>query len=203
MQLLNIPATKFPTNKAIRKFEGINGPDGIKIKALAREEPWHFYDPFDPNDKKILGIIEQHFRELTKALQTDNTVRAGFEAAWLAHAIVDGLTPAHHYPYKEELMKLNGGDSKKSRSIKAKLVLPGETLTKRMHNNWKMWGDKGLVSSHLAFEMGIAAMITPLRFRTSHPSSADMEQLRSEGLTELFRHPSTTDCRASHVRNIL
>lgn len=181
----------FPTNKAIRKFEGVNGPDGIKVKALTDQEPWHFYDPFDPSDKKILNIIEDHFQELVQALRTHNKVRSSFEAAWLAHAVVDGLTPAHHYPYKEELKKLHGGESKESKSIKLKLVIPGETLSKRVHNNWKMWGDKGLVASHLAFEMGIAAMIIPLRFQSSYPSADDIKELQSKGFIELFRQRAT------------
>ncbi len=55
--------------------------------------------------KMILGLIElikEHYKNLVKELQANNSERISFEAAWLAHAIVDGLTPAHHYPYEAE-----------------------------------------------------------------------------------------------------
>jgi len=85
-------------------------------------------------------------------------------------------------------LKLHGGQRKISKSIKSKLVLPGDSLTKQMRNNWKMWGDRGLVSSHLAFEMGIAVIIVPLQFVNSHPSDEDKRELAADGCIELFRH---------------
>jgi hypothetical protein len=90
----------FPSRKAIIKFEGIDGPDGIKRKTPAQDELWHFIDPHDESDRQIVGILEDNYRGLVKALREGNETRAAFEAAWLAHGIVDGLTPAHHYPYE-------------------------------------------------------------------------------------------------------
>src|SRR5699024_1443800 len=92
----------FPSSWQILKFEGQNGPDGIKRKAPAQDEPWHFYDPHNPDDVRLTVSIAEHYEQLVAALQERNNARASFEAAWLSHAIVDGLTPAHHFPYEKE-----------------------------------------------------------------------------------------------------
>ena len=47
----------------------------------------------------------QNNSDLRRAVKNDKT-RAAFEAAWLAHALTDGLTPAHHYPYQEAVSEL-------------------------------------------------------------------------------------------------
>lgn len=93
----------FPPKKLLIYFEGRNGPDGIKAKSPAQNEPWHYYDPFDTSDKLLVNMIEEHIKELSTALKQGNHERAAFEASWLAHAIVDGLTPAHHFPYEQEV----------------------------------------------------------------------------------------------------
>ncbi len=154
----------FPKSKQLMEFEGINGPDGIKVKTPAQGEPWHFYNPYDPKDTQILDIIRTHYKTLVKALKSGNETRAAFEAAWLAHAIVDGLTPAHHYPYEDELLRLRGGAGIDTRtSYKEKIVMPGASVFERFKNNWAMIGDKGLLSTHMAFEFGVAVLIVPMR----------------------------------------
>jgi hypothetical protein len=54
----------------------------------------------------LLDIIADHHDEAYSgaSFQQPDTERA-FQAAWLAHAVVDGLTPAHHYPYESEASK--------------------------------------------------------------------------------------------------
>ncbi len=159
-------AALFPDIAAVLKFEGRDGPDGIKLKSPAQDEPWHFYDPLNEKDTKLLDTIDDHIAKLAAALKNGKTTHASFQAAWLAHAVVDGLTPAHHYPYESELEKLRGGSSKESRNTKKdKLFVPGDTTRKMVRNNWLMWGDKGLLATHLAFEMGVALVILPVRLR--------------------------------------
>ncbi len=155
----------FPDIEAILKFEGRDGPDGIKMKSPAQDEPWHFYNPLDANDTMLLDIIADHQTKLTAALRANSQTQASFQAAWLAHAVVDGLTPAHHYPYESELEKLRGAGKESRNSTKGKLLVPGETKRKMVRNNWQMWGDKGLLATHLAFEMGVALVILPVRLR--------------------------------------
>jgi hypothetical protein len=184
------PKAAFPSKNQILHFEGNNGPDAIKRKSPARDEPWHYYAPFDETDTQLLDLIKDHHQRLAAALRHDDQVRAAFEAAWLAHAVVDGLTPAHHYPYEEELTVLRGGEGIESRTtIKAKLVMPGENRRKQVRNNWDMWGPKGLLTTHGLFEWGIAAIILPLSATNKQLAVAqfDIDELQEYGLVGLFK----------------
>lgn len=178
----------FPTIWQILKFEGQNGPDGIKRKSPAQDEPWHFYDPTDMNDTRLINSIVDHYDQLVSALRERNQARASFEAAWLAHAVVDGLTPAHHVPYEETLSELRSGQGIDTRnSPKEKLLMHGDTMTQKLGNNWKMWGDKGLLATHLAFEWGVSVIISPLRLKRAMPNDADLVEFRQRGMQEMFR----------------
>lgn len=177
----------FPSIKEILHFEGKNGPDGIKHKSPGKDEPWHFYDPFDPGDTQLLESIRDHYAELVKQLKKGNREKAAFDAAWLAHAVVDGLTPAHHFPYEEELEKLRGSDMKSRDSIKNKIIIPGDTPSDSVKKNWAMWGVGGLMSMHAMFEAGVAFIIAPLSMKTSCPSEGDLDLLSEIGFEEYFK----------------
>jgi hypothetical protein len=178
----------FPTSKLILHFEGINGPDAIKRKSPARDEPWHYYMPFDETDTQLLKIIENHYDMLVRALRTKDDVRAGFEAAWLSHAIVDGLTPPHHHPYEKELAVLRGGEGLETRdSVKNKIIMPGDNVIKMVGNNWKMWGPHGLLAAHGFFEFGVAALMKPFSQKQVALSEHDIAELQEFGVLELFR----------------
>ena len=178
----------FPTIKEILHFEGVNGPDAIKRKSPAQDEPWHYFEPFNSNDTQLLQLIDGHHTSLVRALREKNRTRAAFEAAWLAHALVDGLTPAHHYPYEEKLAELRGGEGNESRTtIKTKLVMPGETRREQVTNNWKMWGPHGLLTTHGMFEWGIAGIIAPISHKKIGLTLADVDDSRKIGVKELFR----------------
>jgi len=178
----------FPSIKNILHFEGKNGPDAIKRKSPAKDELWHYYSPFDDSDTRIVDIIDEHYRMLVRELKARNAERSAFESSWLSHAIVDGLTPAHHFPYEEKLIELRGGDGIESRtSIKAKLVMPGENRRQKVKNNWLMWGPKGLMSTHGLFEIGVASIIAPLSFSEAVPSENDRQQILEIGVTEWFK----------------
>jgi len=178
----------FPNKKLILHFEGINGPDGIKRKSPAQDEPWHFYSPFDEGDTRLVDIISDHYDALVAALKNNDDVRAGFEAAWLAHAIVDGLTPPHHYPYEEQLAELRGGEGLETRdSLKGKLIIPGETPLQQVSNNWKMWGPHGLLTAHGFFEFGVAALIKPFTQKQVRLHAEDITELNEYGVLQLFR----------------
>jgi hypothetical protein len=188
LDLLISDRNLFPQIKDILLFEGKNGPDAIKRKSPAKDEPWHYYSPFDDDDSQLLDLIRDHYNQLILELKANNNERAAFEASWLAHAIVDGLTPAHHYPYEEKLVELRGGLNKESRTtIKEKLIIPGATRREKMKNNWKMWGPKGLFTTHGMFEIGIATLIAPLTFGEAVPTKRDIQQLSELGVIELFK----------------
>jgi hypothetical protein len=184
-----LPNTPFPSTRQILHFEGDNGPDGIKRKSPAKDEPWHFMQPFDEKDVQLIEHVESHYRNLVKALKEEDAVRAAFEAAWLSHAIVDGLTPAHHYPYEEKLVELSsgrGGNDTRT-TIGKKLIMPGESTGHKISNNWKMWGPKGLFTTHAAFEWGVAMLIIPLRVSRCIPSPDKIDQFKAMSLGQWFR----------------
>ena len=182
------PGTAFPPLRAILHFEGLNGPDGLKRKSPAKDEPWHFYSPFNDDDKQLIELIGDHYKELVAALRRHDEVRAAFEAAWVAHAIVDALTPAHHYPYEEKLTELRGGEGNDTRtSLREKLVMPGANRRDAVRNNWKMWGPRGLISTHGYFEWGVAVLLTQVPPRRLALSARDLAEVQQLGVTELFR----------------
>ncbi len=116
LQPLLADKANFPSYKQIVHFEGKNGPDGIKRKSPAIDEPWHFINPEDPNDTALIHTVEEHYQNLVVALRDNNQQRAAFEAAWMAHAVVDGLTPAHHYPLEKVLSELRNGQGLDTRT---------------------------------------------------------------------------------------
>lgn len=177
----------FPTRLQILHFEGLNGPDGIKRKSPAQDEPWHYVNPDDESDRMLVEMINDHIHNMAAALKAGERERAAFEAAWMAHAIVDGLTPAHHYPLEKKLAELRGGEGLETRiTTKDKLVLPGKNRRAQLRNNWEYWGAKGVMTTHLAFELGVATTIAGLRLEEAAPSAEMIEKLRNEGFEALF-----------------
>ncbi len=177
---------QFPDSKAILHFEGNNGPDGIKRKSPAIDEPWHFIDPHDPDDTQLLDMIDQHIQNLAVALKEDNQERAAFEAAWMAHAITDGLTPPHHFPLEEKLEQLRGEGLETRDSLVKKGVMPGETVLQKLRNNWEFWGAKGAMTTHLAFELGVATAVPYQRFEEGAPSTEDIVAVQSVGFRAYY-----------------
>jgi hypothetical protein len=188
LQALSDQSSDFPSIKTILHFEGRNGPDAIKRKSPAKDEPWHYLSPFDDDDTVLLELIQDHYRNLVKALAAKDDVVAGFEAAWLAHAVVDGLTPAHHYPYEEKLDELRGGLGKESRvSYREKVLMPGSNNRETIANNWKMWGPKGLLSTHFAFEWGVSSILLPMRVgKRTTPSDSETQAVKQTAVSEYF-----------------
>lgn len=177
----------FPTAHEVLHFEGLNGPDGIKRKSPAKDEPWHYIDPTNPDDRAIVDMINDHIHNMAQALKEDNHQRAAFEAAWMAHAITDGLTPAHHYPLEEKLEELRGGEGLETRrTTKDKLLLPGKTRRMQLRNNWEFWGAKGVMTTHLGFELGVATTVATLRLDESEPSDEEFAEVVEKGFEKMF-----------------
>lgn len=177
----------FPAIKTILNFEGLDGPDGIKRKSPSVDEPWHYFNPFDETDQQLITLIVEHHKRLVKSLKDGDHVHAGFEAAWMAHAVVDGLTPAHHYPYEEKLIELRGGEGLETRTtIKEKMFMPGDTRRERAQKNWQMWGPKGLFSTHFLFEWGVAAVLAPLTLKNFKLNEEDIAEMMATDLPTWF-----------------
>lgn len=176
----------FPDIATILKFEGINGPDGMKLKSPGVDEPWHFIDPTNPAAASLLGDIGNHMNNLSAALYKKDTIRAAFEAAWLAHAVVDGLTPAHHDGDEEIFRELRDAVGEK-KTVRSRVVISGNGSAKEfVKNNWEHWGAGGTMTTHTLFEAGVATTIKTLKFEEACPSSNDLVRLKQEGFEPLF-----------------
>ena len=176
-----VPDVDFPTSKEIIHFEGMRGPDGLKRKSPGSDEPMHFIIP-DHDDGKLMKMILNHQYNLRRALKSGDRVRASFEAAWMAHAITDGLTPAHHFPYEEavsELMSEKEYATIFGQPIKG--IMRGDNLAQTARNNWLYWGVEGLMTKHIAFEYGVAVVAAPLTNRALTPklSAAELKKLKN------------------------
>lgn len=179
----------FPTSKEIIHFEGSRGPDGLKRKSPGVDEPSHMLvtEDFTPqseqeleqsspsdesghqhlDERSVITMILDHRWNLVQALKRKDSVRAAFEAAWMAHMITDGLTPAHHFPLSKvqdelmtdkEIMKVFG------QPIKG--VIHGRNMLETMRNNWLYWGAGGHMSKHVAYEYGVIMIAAPLTPKT-------------------------------------
>lgn len=180
------PELPFPDIKHVLHFEGLNGPDGIKRKSPARDEPWHYINPLDDNDTALIEMVADHRVNLIRSLRTENHERAAFEAAWMAHALVDGLTPAHHFPFEDVIEGIRGEAKEQRTTVFKKLVYPGKTPREMVRNNWYVWGAGGAMTTHGMFELGVATTIKALSFKQAYPHANDMIRARSAGITPLF-----------------
>ena len=177
----------FPSIEEILHFEGSRGPDGIKLKSPGRDEPWHFIDPSNiTDDDKLLDCIDDHSRNLTDALVSEDMTRAAFEAAWLAHAVTDGLTPAHHEPLKEQLKEMKHSDERQHR-VRSKIIMTGNGSRRQfIRNNWQYWGAKGIMTTHTLFEAGVATAAKPLQFNAAALSHKDVSELSERGFRAMY-----------------
>lgn len=186
--LMAIPGVglDFPSLKDILHFEGNNGPDGIKRKSPSQDEPWHYIDPTKPDDHELIDMIMDHHHNLVQALKHANNVRAAFEAAWLAHAIVDGLTPAHHYPLGDKIEELWGKPKEERLSVRDKNLIRGFGKRDSFRRNWQYWGAKGVFLTHILFELGIASSIKTTRLAKSTPNDEWLRNADSLGVDGAF-----------------
>lgn len=176
----------FPSIKSILHFEGKNGPDGIKSKSPSIDEPWHFINPKAGKDDPLVLAVNDHIQNLATALRKEDEVRAAFEAAWLAHAIVDGLTPAHHFPLAEKIEELWGKPHHERSSKRDKIIITAESKRAMISKNWQYWGSSGIFNLHWLFEFGVASAITTARFTDIGIKDADLLRVSKEGYSDLF-----------------
>jgi hypothetical protein len=155
-----LPDEAFPELKAILAFEGYNGPDGLNTKlglkpkssdpsAAGEHGPSHLYDPVTDSGE-VPQHIAAHYRGLVESLGRSDMIRASFEAAWLAHYVGDGLTPAHHFPLEDKIAEAG---AKASKDLEAGRFAK---FSGQIRKNWDIWGAKGHMTTHQNFELGIA-----------------------------------------------
>ena len=179
-QRLGRDARNFPSIEKILYFEGTRGPDGLKTKSPGVDEPEHFIQPGN-DDGVLIGYILDHQYNLAQALINHNHERAAFEAAWMAHAITDGLTPAHHYPFREVVDELmTDKDYKKIFGHEIKGIMRGDSIAQAARNNWLYWGVGGVMTKHIAYEYGVAYVIAPIGLKRLLPrdlKQSDFEEI--------------------------
>ena len=176
----------FPAIKEILYFEGSRGPDGIKKKSPGVDDPDYFIIP-SKDDGKLFEIVMNHQHNLAQALKDKNRERAAFEAAWMAHALVDAMTPAHHYPYRKVVDELmTDKDYKTLFGHEIKGIMRGETLLQAARNNWLYWGAGGVMTKHIAYEYGVAYIIKPVRLERLMPKNLEASDLKKVDLKKEF-----------------
>lgn len=177
----------FPSIDEILHFEGSRGPDGIKLKSPGRDEPWHFIDPKSiAEDDRLLVDISCHSNNLTQAILANDMVRASFEAAWLAHAVTDGLTPAHHEPLETQLKDIKHQDERRH-NVRSKVIMTGNGSRRQfIRNNWRYWGAKGIMTTHTLFEAGVATAAKPLQFKIAAATQYDITELEERGFKAVY-----------------
>lgn len=178
----------FPNAKEIIHFEGMRGPDGVKLKSPGVDEPWHFIDLNNPGDTRLMDHVNDHHTNLIKAIKEHDRVKMAFEAAWLAHAITDGLTPAHQVPYEEIMNELRGEASEEYlKKVRSKAVMPGNGSAKVfIKNNWSYWGAGGVMTSHTLFEAGVATTISSLKYDPGLFSNDDIYALMKQDFSDVI-----------------
>ena len=165
----HLPRSKyFPTIKEIVYFEGMRGPDGLKRKSPDDDDPSHMFVGKDGDE--LFQQILNHYNNLVAALKHRDATRSAFEAAWLAHMITDGLTPAHHFPLseaKDELM--SNKEFIKIFGEPVKGIMHGRNALETARNNWLYWGAGGYMSKHVAYEYGVAIIAAALPLKSLLP----------------------------------
>jgi hypothetical protein len=172
----------FPALAQIIHFEGINGPDGLKVKSPGKDEPSHLYDP-STDSGPIPGLIEKHYAKLVVALKAQDSVRAAFEAAWMAHYVCDGLTPAHHFPLDKHIAEHG---LKKGERGSYKVHTPGQSPMMTVRKGWAMLGGKGLLTTHFNFEMGVATALIGQKIKVTL-DPAKLVEARQQGAIAFFK----------------
>lgn len=176
-----------PNENSILRFEGAKGPDGLKMKSPGVDEPMHFINP-EHDDGSLITMIMDHQYNMRKAVKDKNWDRVAFEAAWMGHAITDGLTPAHHYPFLEATKDLVSKDEfVKLFGVPIKGIMTGSNFVSTLQNNWMYLGAGGFMTKHIAFEYGCAIVTAAMSYRAMMKRLYGMELKNIDLRAEFYK----------------
>ncbi|QWQ31924.1 hypothetical protein KOY48_03340 [Candidatus Minimicrobia naudis] len=97
------------------------------------------------------------------------------------------MTPAHHFPLEQAMGDFRGGEGLETRtSILKKNLMKGDNGIELIKNNWKFWGAKGMMTTHVAFEAGVASVVAYPRFKDAIPSDDEILQVKNHGYREYY-----------------
>lgn len=105
----------------------------------------------------------------------------------MAHAILDGLTPAHQYPFEQKLEDLRGEAKETRDSVYKKLIISADTKPAMVSKNWQMWGAKGLFTTHALFEGGASMVIKPMSGKIAIPNRYEIKTVQHLGFLEYYK----------------
>src|SRR5690606_35177267 len=69
----------------------------------------------------------------------------------------------------------------------SKMLMPGTNRRHTLKNNWVFWGSKGLMTTHLGFEFGVATTISTARFDYTEIDEDEIRILQEKGYEHVFR----------------
>ena len=85
------------------------------------------------------------------------------------------------------MAELRGGEGLETRtSILKKNLMKGDNGIELIKNNWKFWGAKGMMTTHVAFEAGVASVVSYPRFKDAIPSDDEILQVKNHGYREYY-----------------
>ena len=67
----------------------------------------------------------------------------------------------------DKIIEISGKKPEERDKIIKKMFLSGKNWRERLLNNWEYIGPKGVMSSHMLYEMGVATMITSIAAKKS------------------------------------
>jgi hypothetical protein len=183
----NLPGF-FPSLKDILYFDGKNGPDSSKLKKqVSQSQPYHFIDPNNAADVNLIIELEHHYDELVKNLKKKDEIKSAFEASWLAHALVDGLTPAHHFPYAEAVEDIYGAPKDQRKGFAGRAYVKTGNIRNTIKKSYKLAGPKGIVTSHMLFEAGAYVITAPIKFTGFDQLKIDISGLNKDKILKIFK----------------
>jgi hypothetical protein len=179
--------TQLPSAKQIVHFEGKNGPDGLAGKHNIQDFPMEMLNPTHQRHE-LIEHLNHHLRALGRAHRHHDEVRVAFELAWSEHLIVDGLTPAHHHDYSDQVKQLDPRELDEINSILKRIFVRGAGLTDTIRKNWKKIGPRGVATNHILFEAGIDFITMPLSAKRLEVelSPSDLKRVRQGKFVQVY-----------------
>jgi hypothetical protein len=103
--------------------------------------------------------------------------------------IIDGLTPAHHQPFKEQLKANDPRAEAEANSILRRIFVPGTNFRDLFERNWQRLGPRGVGTNHILFEAGIDFIVMPIRpksFPTVDITVEEIKKAKSGHFLEMY-----------------